>query len=102
VRVGPALLEMMGALPCNVTGMTRNLLLVMMPLPMQPKVTVMTLRAMLSKIAPTRPSMNNTVRCDEGYRIWIVIRDFVCLNLNNRFDLCRVRAAPTLRRLRML
>jgi hypothetical protein len=102
VRVSLTLLVTPEALPHNVMETTRSLMMVMMMHPMQLRVKATVLCMMLSKIRPTRPSMNNAMRCDERYHVWNVIWDLVYLNLNNVFDLHKVRAAPILRRLRML
>jgi hypothetical protein len=69
VRVGLALLETMGALPCNVAGMTQNLMMVMMPHPTQPKVKAMTLCMMLLKTAPTCVGMPH-LDCNKGFSLF--------------------------------
>jgi hypothetical protein len=77
MRVGSAVLEMTVALHCDATGTTCNLMMMTMARELRLKVKAMTLLAMLLEIAPTRPQLNSSVRCEGGCCVWTVIQDLV-------------------------
>jgi hypothetical protein len=64
VRVDPSLLVM--EIACC-------LMTVMMLRAIRPRVKAMVLHVMMLKIAPTSPSTNEAMRCDERYHIWNVM-----------------------------
>jgi hypothetical protein len=97
VEVDPGLLVTSEALPRIMMKTARCLMTTTMLHVMLPRVKATILRAMLSKIMLTRSSMTEVMRYNERYHIWNVKGDLVYLNLNNVFDLRRVRVAPVLR-----